>query len=196
MKPISSVFVALAVSMALAGCNKGAGTGNGDVDTDADTDSDTDTDTDSDTDSDTDTDTDIDTTTDPIADLEVTCEIEQLDVEGEVDPPENNVSAVVWCSFENVGSVTIDLADAFPGDLKSHPAEELLDSEIYLSETYWDGTILPEETASNTYARSEDGAHVGNMYSSDLFVIVLTIVDENGHTLEVTTPPAEAGWGA
>jgi hypothetical protein len=195
MKLITLISILLAAAV-LSGCNEGADTGSGDADTDSDSDSDTDTDSDTDSDTDTDTDTDIETSTEPIVDLEVSCEIDMLNVEGEMDPPENNLSATIECTFENLGTDTIYLSSTFLGDLRSHPADELVDSEFYQSDTYWDGSVTPEMIETNTYARSSDGAYVSGMGSSDLFVIVVTVIDENGHTLEVTTEPAEAGWGA
>jgi hypothetical protein len=113
-----------------------------------------------------------------------------------MDPPENNLWAVVTCTFENVGSEMIDLEETFLGDLRSDPDDELLDSELYLSESYWDGAVWPDATVLNSYTRSSGGAYVSGMGGSDFFVIVVTVIDEDGHTLEVTTPPAEAGWGA
>jgi len=201
MKPLLVMAVLLALPP-LTGCHSASDTGSGEGDTDTDSDSDTDTDTDSDTDTDgdsdtdTDSDTDVDTSTEPILDLEVTCEIETLDVEGEVDPPENNVSAVISCTFDNVGSGTIYLSSTFLGEIRSHPDDELMDSEVYVSDTYWDGSVLPDLIETNTYVRSPDGDYVSGMGGSDLFVIVVTVVDEFGHTLEVTTDPVEPGWGA
>jgi len=193
------LLVTLLMIAALAGCHKvsdsGSGGGDTDVDSDTDTDVDSDTDSDADTDSDTDSDTGLDTSTEPILDLEVECAIDMLEVEGEVDPPSSNLYAVFECTFENTGSETIYLSSTFLGDLRSHPDDELIDSHVYLSETYWDGSILPDAIETNTYKRSSDGGYVSGL-ASDFYVIVVTVVDENGHTLIVTTEPAELGWGA
>ena len=198
MKTTMLMFIML-VAATLAACHQSsdAGTGGGDTDTDTDTDSDADTDTDSDVDTDTDSDTDtgIDTSTEPILDLEVSCDIDMLEAEGEVDPPSNNLYAVIECSFENTGTETIYLSSAFLGDLRSHPDDELLDSELYVSNTYWDGSVHPDTIETNTYARSSAGGYISGL-ASDFYVIVVIVVDENSHTLVVTTEPAELGWGA
>jgi hypothetical protein len=185
---------------ALAGCHKVSDSGNGatdsdvDSDTDTDVDTDTDSDTDGDTDSDTDSDTGLDTSTEPILNLEVECGIDMLEAEGEVDPPDNNLYAVIECTFENTGSETIYLSGTFLGDLRSHPDDELIDTSLYESNSYWDGSVLPDTIETNTYVRSSDGYVSG--LASELYVIVVTVIDENGHTLEFTTEPAMIGWGA